>query len=554
MRGQGVLLGGTVGALVLIVALPLTFVALQAIFPDLGRGSFANPFGRLSHVLGDPDLLRLTRNTVLLGLAVVLMTAVLAVPLGILRALFKVPLAPLWDVLLLIPFMIPPYIAALSWIMTLQPRGYLEQTLGLHAGPFLFSFWGVAFVMVLNVFPVVYFAVSRTVAAVGGRLGDVGRVFGASPWRAFCKITLPLATPGLAASLLLVFAMTIEEYGTPAALGAQSGFYVLVTGIDARISDWPIDLPGAAILSSILVGLSLCAFWLQLRIVSRRDYATVGGKPAPLQQRELGPWTLPVVAFFAAAALLATFVPLFAIFATALSKTLSGGLALDNMGFQNFQAIVEGRGRALDALRNSLALGIATALLTGLLGAASAYVVLRTRLRGRHALDALTILPNAIPGIVVAVGLILLWNHPVWPVSPYNTPFILLLAYCCILLPYPVRYANAAFRQVGDSVEAAARVAGAGVGTTFRRILLPLIAPSLIAAMLLVFAVASRELVASLLVAPVGMPTVSIFIWKQFEQGSVGLGMAMSAVAIAICTTIPLLVALSTRRLPGART
>lgn len=157
-------------------------------------------------------------------------------------------------------------------------------------------------------------------------------------------------------------------------------------------------------------------------------------------------------------------------------------------------------------------------------------------------LDVLTILPNSLPGIVVAVGLILAWNQPWLPITPYNTALILLLAYCCILLPRPVRYAKAAFHQIGDNLEAAARVSGASSLTAFRRILLPLIAPSLMAAMLLVFAVATRELVASVVIAPVGVSTISTYIWGQFEQGSVGLGMAMAFVTILITTALPLIV------------
>jgi iron(III) transport system permease protein len=126
-------------------------------------------------------------------------------------------------------------------------------------------------------------------------------------------------------------------------------------------------------------------------------------------------------------------------------------------------------------------------------------------------------------------------------VTPYNTGFILLLAYCCILLPQPVRYATAAFQQIGDNLEAAARVFGASGITAFRRILLPLVFPSLASSMLLVFALASRELVASVVVAPVGMQTIATFIWRQFEQGSIGLGMAMAFIAIVITTLLPLL-------------
>lgn len=125
---------------------------------------------------------------------------------------------------LLVPFMVPPYIAAMGWILLLQPAGFLQQTTGMHAAGLLFSIPGVVLVMVLNLFPVVYFAVSRAAAAAGGRMALVARVCGANPWQALWRITLPLALPAMAASALLVFAMTIEEYGTPAVLASNVGF------------------------------------------------------------------------------------------------------------------------------------------------------------------------------------------------------------------------------------------------------------------------------------------------------------------------------------------
>ncbi len=528
--------------LVLVVAVPFLSIVLQAIFPDLGRGSLAAPFSALASALGDMKLLGMAGNTLLLGGLVVALSALVAVPLAVARALFRVPGAVIWDVVFLIPFMIPPYIAVLGWIMTLQPRGYLEQLLGFNLAGFLFSVPGIVFIMTLNAFPVVYFAVSRTLETVGSRYADVARVFCASPMRAFWRVTLPLATPGLAASLLLVFAMAIEEYGTPAALGSRAGFDVLVTAIDLRVSDWPIDLPGAAILSLVLVGLSFGAFVLQRWVLRRRSYEATTGKPQNIAKRPLGPWTWPVLAGFALVAFVATGLPLLAILAGALSRTISGGLVWSNLGLDNFAAILGDGTGALKALATSLSLGVAAALVTGLLGALSAYAVVKSKVRGRAVLDVLTILPNALPGIVVAVGLILAWNQPWLPVTPYNTALILLLAYSCLLLPQPVRYATAAFHQIGDNLEAAARVSGAAPLSAFRRILLPLIAPSLLAAMLLVFAVASRELVASVVVAPVGVSTISTYIWRQFDQGSVGLGMAMALVTILLTTALPLVV------------
>jgi len=530
------------GGLILVVAVPFLFILLQAIFPELGRGSFAAPFSMLAGALGDARLVGMTANTLALGALVVALSALVAVPLAVLRALFRVPGAVAWDLLFLVPFMIPPYIATLGWIMTLQPRGYLAQVLGFDLAAFLFSVPGIVFVMTLNTFPVVYFAVSRTMETVGSRYADVARVFGASPARAFWRITLPLSAPGLGASLLLVFAMAIEEYGTPAALGRRAGFEVLVTAIDLRVSDWPIDLPGAAILSLVLVVLSFGAFLLQRWILARRSYQTTTGKPQDSTRRELGRWRLPVMGLFASVAVVATGLPLLAILLTALSRTISGGMARSNLGLSNFAAILGDTGGALRALGTSLSLGLSAAAVTGILGALSAYAVVKSRVRGRGLLDVLTILPNALPGIVVAVGLILAWNQPWLPVTPYNTVLILLLAYCCILLPQPVRYSTAAFHQIGDNLEAAARVFGAGPLTAFLRILLPLIMPSLLASMLLVFAVATRELVASVVVAPVGVSTISTYIWRQFEQGSIGLGMAMAFITILITTALPLIV------------
>lgn len=528
------------GGLIVIVAVPFVAILLQAVFPELGRGSFAGPFSSLGKTLGDAALIRMTANTVLLGVLVVVASALLAVPLGIARALYRIPFAPIWDVLLLVPFMIPPYIATLGWIMALQPRGYIEQLFGFNLSPFLFSIFGMTLVMTFNTFPVVYFAVSRTVEAVGARYADVGRVFGASPARSFWRITLPLSAPGLAASLLLVFASAIEEYGTPAALGRRAGFEVLVTGIDTRVGDWPIDLPGAAVLSLLLVVMSLAAFLFQRWILTRRSYQTVSGKPQAADKRPLGTMTIPVVGAFATIAFLATGLPMLAILATALSRTISGGLAVSNLSLGNFADVFANSAGALTALSNSLLLGVATAAVTGLIGGLAAYTVVKTRARGRTLIDVMTVLPNALPGIVVAVGLILAWNMPGLPFTPYNTAFILLLAYCCIMLPQTARYATAAFMQIGDNLEAAARVSGATSARAFRRILLPLVFPSLASAMLLVFALASRELVSSIVVAPVGFQTIATFIWRQFEQGSVGLGMAMAFVTIVLTTLIPL--------------
>lgn len=529
-----------VAALLLLVALPMLFVVLQAIFPFLGEGSFREPFSAFLSLWHNDDAAILIGNTLRLGVSVVAVSALIGIPLGALRGLFRIPFAKVWDLLFLIPFLLPPYIAALSWTMAAQPRGYLYQLTGIHLGGLLFSFTGMALVMGFSAFPIVYFAVSRSMASAGSRLADVARVSGATPWQAFCKVTLPLSMPAIAASLLLVFTLSIEEYGVPAALGAQIGVRMLTTSIEYKLADWPVDLSGAATLSMVLVALALTAYSIQRVLQSGKGFETTTGKPVQSPPRFLGIWATPAVLLFATTTLVTVVMPIGSMLLSSTSQTISGGLQWSNMTLNHYIALFHQGSDSLQSLTTSMGLATGTALLTGLVGFLAAWCVVAQRIRGAIIIDTLSLLPVTLPGIVVGVGLILAWNQPFWPVTFYGSWPILLLSYSCLLLPYPVRYVSAALTQIGAGLESAARVHGATTLRALWHITLPLISPSLIAAMLMVFAISSRELVTSLILAPAGTQTVSIFVWRQFEQGTIGLGMAMAVIAVIISLTLML--------------
>ena len=523
---------GTLTALLVLVALPLFFIVLQAIFPQFSAGSLGGAFSGVSSLIADPQLPTMLGGTLWVACGVALMSVIIGLPLGVLRGLFNLPLPRLWDLLFLIPFLTPPYIAALSWMLVLQSNGYLQQLTGWDLNDLLFSRSGIVLVMTLNIFPVVYFAVSRSLLASGQRLAIVARVHGASAWRAFWHITLPMLSPALAAGMLLAFTLAIEEYGVPAALGSRAGLVMLTVGIEKKLADWPIDLPGASLLSLLLIAVALLAWWLQKRLVGDKEVTSVTGKPGENSGADLGWLALPAVLFMAGIGGLAVLLPGASMVLTSLMGTLSGGIHADNFTFRHFDALFAQQGDALSALGTSLSLALASALIVGLIGLLAAWLVLVQKIRGSAIVDALSLMPAALPGVVVGVGLILLWNQPFWPVSPYNTWFMLLLSYCCLLLPWPVRYVGSALRQLGNNLEPAARVHGATPLQALRLIVLPLVFPALLAAMLMVFAVASRELVTSLLLAPAGTQTVAVFIWRQFEQGSVGQGMAMASLTL----------------------
>jgi ABC-type Fe3+ transport system, permease component len=282
-------------ALLLLVALPLLFIVLQAIFPLLSEGRWSGAFSALPRLLNDSELVPMWTGTLKIGVGVALCSLIPGLLLGSLRGLFRLPGAALWDLLLVVPFLTPPYIAALSWTLALQRNGYVQQLTGINFDGLLFSASGMMLVMTLNIFPVIYFAVSRTLLSNGQRLASVARVHGASPWRAWWHITLPLTLPALAGSLLLAFTMAIDEYGVPAALGTRAHLTLMTVGIEQKLGDWPIDLPGAASLSLLLSMVALAA-WLLQRRLSQQEVTTQNGKPSAYEGIQAGIWVLPHVA------------------------------------------------------------------------------------------------------------------------------------------------------------------------------------------------------------------------------------------------------------------
>jgi iron(III) transport system permease protein len=522
----------TVALLAILVALPLLFIILQAIFPQFSAGSLSGALTGIAPQFQDPQLPAMLGGTLWIAAGVALLSALIGLPLGVMRGLFNLPVPRLWDLIFLIPFLTPPYIAALSWMLVLQTNGYLDQLTGIDLNNLLFSRSGIVLVMTLNIFPVVYFAVSRSLLASGQRLALVARVHGATAWRAFWHITLPMVVPALAAGMLLAFTLAIEEYGVPAALGTRSGVVMMTVGIEKKLADWPIDLPGASLLSMVLIVIALTGWWLQRRLVGDKEVTSVTGKPTENMGATLGIAVVPVVTVMALTGFLAVGLPGLSMAVTGVMSTLSGGLAWNNVTPQHYLALFSQQGDALSALGTSLSLALGASLITGLLGLLISWLVVVRQIKGRSVLDALSLLPAALPGIVVGVGLILLWNRTFWPVSPYNTWAILLLSYCCLLMPWPVRYITSALRQLGGNLEPAARVHGASALQALRFIVMPLVFPAMLAAMLMVFAIASRELVTSLLLSPAGTQTVAVFIWRQFEQGSVGQGMAMATLTL----------------------
>ena len=532
------LFGLSAVTLIVIVGFPVVAIVLFALFPHINELSFREPFSVLLPNLTRPRLIDATINSLSLSFAVTLVSALIAVPLAYMRAKFPLRFGQIWDAGFLVPFLIPPYIGSLAWMQLLQKNGFVEQALGFNLAGFLFSFPGIVTVMSLHLFPLIYFTTANAFAIIGTRYGDVARVFGGRPVQVFIRIYLPMVFPALLSSCLIVFILTIEEFGTPEILGSRFGYEVIVTAIHEKFSDWPIDLPGASVLSLILIVIAFFAFQAHQRL-SDKFQTAVESQTVDKRGQPLSPgYLFAVILIFGTALFVAVVMPLATITISAFMDTLSGGVTASNLSFNNLIGIFDTSSEAWQAILTSLTLAVLAAVFTVLIALVVAFTVVRLRSAATVFLDFLSILPNSVPGMAVAVGLILTWNQTIWPISPYNTPVILLLAYLCLMLPYPVRMITAALRQLPKSLDDAAYISGAGEITVIWKVLAPLLGPIALAAGFIVFAISTRELVSSIMLAPPGVETVATFVFHQFDQGSVNTGMAMSLVAIVVSGSI----------------
>lgn len=528
----------TCGALVLIVGLPVLAIVLYAIFPQINQLSLQGAWSGLWPNLSDPDLLHATWNSLVLSGLVTGSCCLLGVPLGWMRSRMPTWSGRFWDTVFLVPFLIPPYIGSLAWIQLAQPNGFFDQLLGFHVADFLYSLPGMVTVMALNLFPLVYFSASRSFALVGQRYADVARVFGATSWIALRRIDWPLVVPAVVSSGLMVFILTLEEFGTPEILGRRFGFEVMVTAIHDKFTDWPIDLSGASVLCLILIALAYLAYQAHRSIASRFE-AQIDGQS--LDDRSHAWHGLPHVVSHAVFGLIggiAVALPLASIVVGSLMERLSGGLRWSNFSGVHFREVFAADSDALEALFTSVLLASGASVAAVIIGVMVAFTLVRGQIAGAKFLDILAMLPNAVPGMAVAVGLILTWNLSFWPWTPYNTVFILLLAYVCLMLPYPIRMLTASLRQLPESMDQAAAVSGASTLRVIWQILFPLLWPSALAAGCIVFAISTRELVTSLMLTPPGINTVATFVFRQFDQGSINVGMAMSVVTIVVSGVI----------------
>ena len=478
-------------------------------------------------------------NSLWLGVCVVLCSTVIAVPTAYLLARTRLAAHGWLDIVFMIPFMTPPYIASMGWILFMQKMGLFQQLFpatGSWSEGF-FCFGGLVLVMSLHVFPFLMTMLKNAMLNIPASLEESGAVFGAGFGLRLRRIFAPLLTGNYAIGALLVFVKTLSEYGTPYTLGRRIGFYVFTTDIHRYSTTAPIDFGRSASLSSVLICICMAMWLMQNYITGKNSYRLVSGKGSRPERTKLsaagqiGAWL-----WVALVILVAVGVPYFSIIATSLIKLRGYGLAAGNFTLDHYKELLT-TPKALASIRKSLFLAVSSATICSVIGTAVVIAVRKSKGFLKKTLEGISLLPEMLPSIVLVIGLMLFWNAIYKVIPLYNTIGIMVLAYVVLYLPYTVQYVTSAFTQINESLLEAGRTFGGTPAYVFCRVTLPMISRGIFAGWMMIFIIAFRELVTASLIAPPNTLVVSTYINREFEQGSVSLDMAMAVLCVLITTT-----------------
>ncbi|TXL70941.1 iron ABC transporter permease [Vineibacter terrae] len=479
----------------------------------------------------DEDLHILT-NTVIIAIMATAMAIAIGFTLAWILTRTNVPGRDKLERLMELPYYMTPLVGALAWSVLAGPKSgffnQLWQWAGGRGDPFnIYSMFGIAWVMALFEGTVAFVMIAASMKSMDPALEESARVIGASKLRTTLTVTLPLVLPGVLGATLFVFAEMLGSFAAALVIGIPGRIYVITTSIWEATLSYPPDYGRAAAMGLSLFAVMFAMVSVYRWIVQRGSYATITGKayrPRPMDMGRLA-WLLFGVC--ATYIFLAVVLPLAALILTSLQRFATVLLDQAQFTLANYATALS-LGPVRTALFNSLLLGLGVASVGVLVMAVLVWIIYRSQLVGRGAVEYLVMFPQAVPRMVF--GLALLWAWLNMPVPLYGTLWLLALAYFTVMLPLGVRSLAGVVLQIDKSLEECARVCGAGWGYQMRTVTLPLLKPGILAAWLLIFMACVRELGASVFLMGPNAKVIAPSIVSAWASSGTELTAAMALI------------------------
>ncbi|MBY0309189.1 MAG: iron ABC transporter permease [Phycisphaerales bacterium] len=505
------LLFALLAVLGVLLLYPVALTVQGAFYADPVAGPKGGlTLANLARVFENPVLVEGVVNSLRVAAATTTLAVLIGLPLAVLSTRYKFPGKRVFNAVVLVPMILPPFVGAIGFKAVMGSQGAVNALLGTEVDFIgLSQFWGVCMVQALTLYPVIYLNACAALANLDPALDECAENLGAGFWRRFLRVTLPLIRPGLFAGGPIVFIWSFTELGTPLVFEYRRVMPVQV--FDGLKEVERSAEPYALVV--VMLSVAVSCYILGKAVFGRAGHAMFAKASRAGEEQALTGWRgWTATGAFTVVALLAL-LPHLGVIGTALSGTgqwyrsvLPRAFTLSHFN----QALTSDL--AAGSITMSLMLSLSAVLLALGIGLLVGYLLVRSNIKGLPVLDALTMLPLAVPGLVLAFGYVAMSLR--WPfgkgnpleslnivgAAPNPVPF-LIAAYAVRRLPYIVRATVAGLQQTSGQLEEAAMNLGASRVTAVRRVIVPLIAANLIAGGLLAFAFSMLEVSDSLILA-----------------------------------------------------
>jgi len=509
------------GLVGLFVVYPLSRVFYVSLFY---RGAF-NPRYFLYFFEGRPYLLRPFLNSLTVGVLVALIGTTVGFIFAYAVTRTDIPGKKVFRWMAMFPIISPPFLLALSAVLLLGENGLITRWIFTRFGLrwSVYGLPGLVLTETLAYFPLAFFTLEGVLMSVDPALEESAMDLGASKLRTFLRVTLPLTIPGLAASFLLLFIRSLEDFGNPVVI--QGRYPVLTVQAYLAITGM-YNLPLGATLAILLLVPTVLAFIILQLWVGRRSYITVTGRPSTAGLHTTEPyvkWPLFVIVLFLSGIIILFYGLVFYGAFTELWG-VNHTFTLDNFRY----VFSTGSSYLINTLKLA---GVATPI-GGLLGIVIAYLVTRKTFPGRRVLDFLAMLNFAVPGIIVGMGYVFAFNTP--PLQLTGTAAIIVLIFIFQRMPVAIRDGVAMLQQIDPVIDDASADLGAGFWQTFRRVTLPLVSPALVAGMAYMFSACVTSISAVIMVVSAKWQLVTVALLHEVDNADLSQAAAYGVIIIVV--------------------